>query len=217
MRRPRGDGLVSDPLDEAAIREGYALLRRHITDVIARASNGGATQAAARGVEDVMVRAWEPLLRAVRSLASAKVVGARVILVGSQPVQRVTLHLPKTATVDPHALLLGALEAQNGTKYHNVLGMAPEALRAFVSAVEPAFDAVLAQVKADVANRVAKMMLDGEVVGRIKGRLAKKRELERVKAFEATKHHFKNLGGILSREDVVQAWDEVLCAQVMDS
>jgi len=208
---------MSDPLMEAACRDGYGLLRRHTSDVIARVSKGGAGQAAAHGIENIMIQAWPAVTLAATALSSAKVSGARVILVGDQPVQRVTLQLPRTTTVDPHALLLGAVEAQCGTKYHNALGMTPEALKALISAVEPAFDAVFARIRADVANRLTKLMLDDEVMGRIKGRLAKKRELERVKAFEATKQHFRNLGGILSKDDVSRAWDEVLCAQVMES
>jgi len=208
---------VGDALDAA-----YKLLEAHARSEVARCVGSAVNPAAALAIEDGIIKQWPRIVRAVESLVPAKVLGGGLVLVDDQPIQRVTVKIgrrKKVHVLDPRNMLEDVYwnENREEKRFRGPGSPAGELLHRTLAALEPALNGVLAPVRADATNAVAKAMADETITGPIRTRLAKKRALARERAMNELRETFKGKAGILSKDDVVQAWDEAVCAQVMES
>ncbi len=207
--------MSGDPLMDAAVLESSRRLGPMIAVHLASVKH--VPQLSAEGVkqvEDQWRDAYDALLRSVRKLSKATVVSAKLTLAGVQPIPKVTVRYPdgKKQVLEPGHLLLGSVMAG---EFQNM--WAHNYPTAVLRGLGHLFDAVLAPVRADVANAVSKAMADERVTGPIKERLAKKHALERAQMIQSLKDSFRAAQRTLTKEEVMQAWDETVCSAVMES
>lgn len=150
------------------------------------------------------------ILLACNTLLQSQVARVSLMLVGEQPVPRVQLkHGKRRYTVDPYNLLKSALET--------LMKVGWTVSTTLVDVLGPVLETELALLQADVTNAVSRALTDEELTRPIKDKLAKQRELARINALAQCKELFRRVQDIVSKDDVAQAWDEVLVAKVMDS
>jgi hypothetical protein len=150
------------------------------------------------------------ILSACNTLLNSRVTRVSLMLVGEQPMPRVQLkHGKRRFTVDPYNLLSSGL----GT----LLRVGWTVSMTLADALGPVLKTELAPLQADVTNAVSKALVDEEITKSIKDKLAKKREVAKISALLQVKELFRNVQGLVSKDDIVQAWDEVMVSDVMDS
>jgi hypothetical protein len=180
----------------------------------ARTRFGGTEHVIRKQVEEKMER-FPAVLLSLDTLMRSRVARVSLLLVGEQPVPRVQMACGKRRyTLEPYRLTESALEVLMRLDSNQRWNFPVKPL---LDALEPLLQPHLASVRADVTNAVATALVDDRLVGPVKDKLAKQRELARLNAVEAVKHQFRNVQHLLSKEDVTRAWDEVLVARVMES
>jgi len=176
---------------------------------------GGATEHAHRTHVEERMRYFPAFLLAVDTLSRSTVARTSLILSGSQPIPRVQLKCGRRRyTLEPYRLLPSALEVlmklDGDDRWRFPVGVVS-------SEMEAVLEGPLAVVRADVANSVATALVDEDLTRPIREKLAKQRELARLNALQQCREMFRNVQALTSKEDVMQVWDEVLVAKVMDS
>jgi hypothetical protein len=213
-----------DAFTAGAFKAARKLLNDHAETVAANAASfassvsGKHVSGSSSGADVVKaaIRGYgDGILLAAEALAAAVVGKCSLSLDGFQPIPRLALTVSvagrrKTMKVDPHNLLRDV--------YTVLQTRTPDrSMKDAMAAMEPALSGVLATVQADALNAVQQALKDEAVTGPIRERLEKKRALDRAKALEMTRHHFKNHRHHLTEDDIVSLWREGLVGEVMES
>lgn len=182
-----------------------------------RGSAGG--EVLHREIMDLLPR----IQSAVEFLGRCRVAGASLSLVaGEVPMVRVRLRDAKrTRTVGPSTWLADALCAfgwpQSPAMSNTGLRKGfPERLAAKMRKVMSQIR--IAELEADVQSATAAALADEHQVGGIRDRLAKKRELERLRQLKVLADTFHGVSSdLVSEEDVVRLWRERQVRDVLES
>lgn len=159
---------------------------------------------------------------AVEFLARCRVAGATLSLIaGEVPMVRVRLRDAKrTRTVGPSSWLPDTLAAFGFlADSHVSIGAWARPWERF----DPYVRTLLGQervvsLEADVQNAKAKVLADEHQVADVRGRLDKKRELERQRQIRIVAQTFKNVPhDLLTEEDVVKLWRENQIRVILES
>lgn len=202
-----------DPALEDSLRTAFRAWARK--EARARFAVGSPSDAAVRRHVEEKMALFPGVLLSLDTLMRSRVARTTLLLVGEQPVPRVQMACGKRRyTLEPYRLTESALEVlmrlDSNQRWHfPVSGLLKD--------LEPLLEAPLATVRADVANSVAMALVDERLTRPIKDKLAKQREQARLNAVEQVKHQFRNVQHLLTREEILHAWDEVIVQKVMES
>lgn len=170
-----------------------------------------------REIMDLLPR----LQSAVEFLARCRVAGASLSLIaGEVPMVRVRLRDAKrTRTVGPSSWLPDALAAfglPSGPAMTSVRAGFPDRLAAKLRKVMP--QDRLAELDAGVLAAKAQALADEAQVAGMKGKLARKKELERQRQLKLVAQTFRAVpADLLTEEDVVRLWRENQVRDVLES
>ena len=158
---------------------------------------------------------------------NGRIAGANIVMYDRTPMVRVILrYRGKAYRLDKTHPLEGLLSTIRTTQSTNRLPVPPNGYAVaytsqwteFADKLLPLLPQDLVAMKlADIENAAAAALQDPKKTGPIHGRLAAKRAADKEKLLARIREVFKGHDDLVSKEEILQMWDETFVAEVMDS